>query len=76
LFDATFLFGRVRNFLRNHCEENAENSATPTCEKAAENLRISLEKDVQNAVDFLRVTGGIVADKRLRSGGCLMDLNV
>src|ERR1700694_3177971 len=52
-----------------------KNPATSTCEKAAENLWISLEKGVQNAVDFLRVSGGFTADKRLRSGGCIVDLS-
>jgi hypothetical protein len=52
-----------------------KNPPSSTCEKAAENLRISHEKDVQNAVDFLRVSGGFTADKRLRSGGCLVDLS-
>ena len=49
--------------------------AITTCEKPAENLRISLEKVVQKPVDFLRVSGGLAADKRLRSGGCAVDLN-
>jgi hypothetical protein len=40
-----------------------------------ENLRISLEKGVQNAVDFLRVSGGLAADKQLRNGGRSVDLN-
>jgi len=39
-----------------------KNPTDPTCEKAVENLRISLEKGVQNAVDFLRVSGGLAAD--------------
>jgi hypothetical protein len=52
---------------------------TPTvsmCEKAVENLRISLEKGVQNAVDFLRVSGGLAADKQLRNGGRFVDLKL
>jgi len=39
-----------------------KNPTGATCEKAVENLWISFEKGVQNAVDFLRVSGGLAAD--------------